>query len=396
MQQNNYRIIFHIDMNCFFAACEIAQNPELKGLPIVVARDDVFRNGIILTASYEARKYGIYTTMLVKDAIKLCHNLIVVEPNHQLYSYYSKKFFDYLYSITKKVEPMSIDEGFMDVTDICKGEEAIKLAETIQKKLLNDYNLPCSIGIAPNKFLAKMASDMKKPLGITILRKRDVQTKMWPLPIEDIVGIGKKTAPKLHELGIHNIGDIANYKDVETLKNTIGNAMTEFLLNRVNGIDNSLVNYENNEDVSSISNSSTFDVEQIDDKIFKNTLKVLTNSVSYRLEQDNYLAYTIGVQIKYNNFQTINRSRGLNIPINDSKQMYEIICDIFDDNYDGITPIRLLGVFANRLKKEETIHKQYTLFDDLDKLDKENNIHVLLSKINKQYNNEIINFGYKK
>ena len=94
MQQSNYRIIFHIDMNCFFASCEIAQNPDLKGLPVVVARDDVFRKSIILTATYEARKYGIYTTMLVKDAIKLCPNLVIVEPNYQLYSYYSKKFFD--------------------------------------------------------------------------------------------------------------------------------------------------------------------------------------------------------------------------------------------------------------------------------------------------------------
>lgn len=396
MQQNNYHIIFHIDMNCFFAACEIAENPELKGLPIVVAKDDVFRKGIILTASYEARKYGIYTTMLVKDAIKLCHNLVVVEPNHQLYSYYSKKFFEYLYSITNKIEPMSIDEGFIDVTDICKGEDAIALAQKIQKTLLEEYRLPCSIGIAPNKFLAKMASDMKKPLGITILRKRDIQTKMWPLPIENIVGIGKKTAPKLHELGIHKIGDIVNYKDIEHLKSIIGNSMTEFLLNRVNGIDNSLVNYETNDGVSSISNSSTFDCDQIDDKIFKNTLKILTNSISYRMEYKNYVAYTIGIQIKYNTFQTINRSRGLETPINDSKLMYDIICDLFDEFYDGITPIRLLGVFANRLKKEDNIIKQYTLFDNLEKIDKEDNIHCLLTKINKQYNTDIINFGFKK
>ena len=395
MQSNNYRIIFHIDMNCFFAACEIAQNPDLKGLPIVVARDDVFRKSIILTASYEARKFGIYTTMLVKDAIKLCPQLIVVEPNYQLYSYYSKKFFDYLYTITNKIEPMSIDEGFMDVTDVCKGEDAIALAKTIQNKLLNDYNLPCSIGIAPNKFLAKTASDMKKPLGITILRKREVPEKLWPLKIEDIVGIGKKTAPKLHEIGIHRIGDIANFKDLDLLKRTIGTAMTEYLINRSNGIDNNPVNYENLDDVSSISNSTTFDFDQIDDKVFKNTLKVLNNSVSYRLEKDNYLAYTIGVQIKYNNFHTINRSKGLETPINDARTMYEIICDLFDENYDGITPIRLLGVFATRLKKEENIIKQYTLFDDFDKIDRENNIQELLSKINNQFNTDIINFGYK-
>lgn len=396
MQQNNkYRIIFHIDMNCFFAACEIAQNPDLKGLPVVVARDDVFRKSIILTASYEARKFGIYTTMLVKDAIKLCPNLIVVEPNYQLYSYYSNKFFSYLRTITNKIEPMSIDEGFMDVTDICKGEEAIALAHTIQNKLLNDYNLPCSIGIAPNKFLAKTASDMKKPLGITILRKREIPEKLWPLKIEDIVGIGKKTAPKLHEIGIHRIGDIANFNNIDLLKKTIGTAMTEYLINRSNGIDNNPVNYENLDDVSSVSNSTTFDFDELDEKILKNTLKVLTNSVSYRLEKDGYLAYTVGVQIKYNNFHTINRSKGLDTPINDSKQMYDIICDLFDENYDNITPIRLLGVFTQRLKKEESIIKQYTLFDDFDKIDKENNIQELLSKINNQYDSNIINFGYK-
>lgn len=395
MQQTNYRIIFHIDMNCFFASCEIAQNPDLKGIPLVVARDDVFRKSIILTATYEARKYGIYTTMLVKDAIKLCPNLVIVEPNYQLYSYYSKKFFDYLHTITNKIEPMSVDEGFMDVTDVCKGEDAIQLANKIQNKLLNDFGLPCSIGIAPNKFLAKTASDMKKPLGITVLRKREVQTKLWPLPIEDIVGIGKKTAPKLHEIGIKTIGDIANFKNEELLKKTIGVAMFDYLKARSMGIDNNPVNYENLDDVSSVSNSTTFDFDQIDDKVFKNTLKILTNSVSYRLENDNLLAYTIGVQIKYNNFHTINRSRGLDTPINDNKLMYDIICDLFDENYDGVTPIRLLGVFATRVKKEDKIVKQYTLFDDLDKIDKENNIQELLSKINDQFNTDIINFGYK-
>ena len=395
MQNNNYRIIFHIDMNCFYASCEIAQNPDLKGLPLVIAHDDVFRKSIILTATYEARKCGIYTTMLVKDAIKLCPNLVVIEPNHQLYSYYSKKFFDYLYTITNKIEPMSVDEGYMDVTDICKGSDAIELANRIQKTLLEEFNLPCSIGIAPNKFLAKMASDMKKPLGITVLRKREVIEKLWPLPVEDIIGIGKKTAPRLHEIGIKKIGDIINFKNQDLLKKTVGQAMYDYLINRSQGIDNNTVNYENLDDVSSVSNSHTYDFDQYDNKIFKETLKILTNSVSYRLEKDEYLAYTIGVQIKYNNFQTINRSKGLESPVNDSRQMYDIICDLFDDNYDGITPVRLLGVFATRLKKEDNIVKQYTLFDDFDKIDKENNIQELLSKINNQFSTDIINFGYK-
>lgn len=394
-QSNNFHIIFHIDMNCFFASCEIAEDPTLKGKPVIIARDDVFRKSIILTASYEARKYGIYTTMLVMDAIKLCPQVIIKEPNYQLYSYYSKLFFDYLHTITDKIEPMSIDEGFLDVTDICKGADAIDLAHKIQKTLLEEFHLPCSIGIAPNKFLAKMASDMKKPLGITILRKRDVPEKMWPLPIEDMMGVGKKTAPRLHELGIKTIGDAANFKDEELLKQTVGPAFAEYLYERGHGIDNNPVIFESNDDVSSISNSHTFDFDEYNMQTIRDTLKVLTNSVSYRMEKENYVAYTIGIQIKYNNYQTINRSKGLDEPISDSYEMFSVVKDLLDEFYDEKTPVRLLGVFATRLKKNDEIVKQYNLFDDFDKIDKENNIQQLLTKINNEFNDNIINIGIK-
>lgn len=394
-ERNKYHIIFHIDMNCFFASCEIAQDESLRGKPLIIARDDVFRKSIILTASYEARKYGIYTTMLVKDAIKLCPNVIIKEPDYQLYNYYSKKFFEYLYTITNKIEPMSIDEGFLDVTDVCIGADAIQLANKIQKDLMEKFNLPCSIGIAPNKFLAKIASDIKKPLGITILRKREVPEKLWPLKIEDVVGIGKKTAPKLHDIGIKTIGDIAKFNNIELLKKTVGVAMTEYLINRSNGIDNSSVEYENLNDVSSISNSHTFDFDQYDVKTIKSTLKILTNSVSHRMENEGVSALTVGIQIKYNNFQLINRSKGLIIPINDNIEMFDVVNELFDEFYDEITPVRLVGVFATRLKKNANIIKQYNLFDDFDQIEKENNIHELLNKINNSYGNNIINIGLK-
>lgn len=390
----SYRVIFHIDMNCFFASCEIATNPELKDKPLIIARDDAFRKSIILTASYEARKYGIYTTMLVKDAIKLCPQVIIEEPHYNLYTYYSKQFFDYLHTITEKIEPMSIDEGFLDVTDVCQKVNAIELAKTIQETLLNKFNLPCSIGIAPNKFLAKMASDMKKPLGITILRKREIPELLWPLPIEDMMGVGKKTAPRLKEIGINTIGDAANYKNLELLNKTVGKAMSDYLKEKSFGIDNSPVIYDNHGDVESVSNSHTFDFDEINLKTIKETLKILTNSVSYRLEKEDFKAYTIGVQIKFNTFKTINRSKGLNTPINGSFEMYKIIEELFDEFYDD-TPIRLVGVFANRLIKSKEELKQYSLFDDLDKVEKENDIKKLLNKINSTVGNDIINIGIK-
>lgn len=395
MNKPTYRIIFHIDMNCFFASCEIAENPSLAGKPLIIARDDVFRKSIILTATYEARKYGIYTTMLVKDAIKLCPHVIVCEPHYDLYQYYSKQFFEYLKSITNNIEPMSIDEGFLDVTDVCQKIDALTLAKTIQDTLLKKYKLPCSIGIAPNKFLAKMASDMKKPLGITVLRKREVPELLWPLSIDDMIGVGKKTAPKLKAIGINTIGDAANYKDNTLLIKTVGPAMTEYLKEKSYGIDNSPVVSESSDLSESISNSLTFDFDELDLKVIKDTLKMLTNSVSYRLEKDNLKAYTIGIQIKYNTFKTINRSRSLTKPLNDNIELYSVVSELFDEFYDD-SPVRLVGVFVHRLIKYQDEVKQYSLFDDLDQLEKENKIHQLLRNINNNIGNNIINIGIKK
>lgn len=393
MQQSiNYRIIFHIDMNSFYASCEQANNKDLIGKPVVVAHNDVFRKSIILTASYEARKYGIKTTMMVRDAIKLCNDLIVIEPNFELYQHYSQVFFDYLRTISNKLEVTSIDEGYMDLTDVCQKVNALELANTIQQTLLNKYQLPCSIGIAPNKFLAKMASDMKKPLGITVLRKREIESLLWPLPIGSMYGVGKKTAPRLQEIGIHTIGDIHGVNH-DKLREVVGKSMLEYLLDRSKGIDDSEVDYYSFDSVSSISNSHTFDYNLLNVKTMKDTLKVLNNSVSARLTSKNLVANTIGIQIKYGDFKLINRSKGLVQPINDSLEMWNIVEELFDEHYDWVSEVRLVGVFATRLSDESSDLKQISIFDDFDKLNKEEHVSNVLNKINEMYKNKIINIG---
>ena len=153
------RIIFHIDINAFYAACELINDPSLKGKPIVVAHNDVLRKSIILSPSYEARAYGIKTTMLVRDAYNLCDKIIVVEPKMDLYQKHSELFFSFLEKITTQIEAGSIDEAFLDVTEVAKKSDPIRLAQFIQSTLYNKYQLPTSLGIAPNKFLAKMASN---------------------------------------------------------------------------------------------------------------------------------------------------------------------------------------------------------------------------------------------
>lgn len=393
---NQYKIIFHIDMNCFYASCEIAKNPKLSNIPLVIAHNDPLRRGIVLTASYEAREYGIKAPMIIRDAMLKCPNLNIVEPNFELYEKYSNAFFKYLYKITPKVEPMSIDEGYLDVTEICKKISALELAKKIQNELYNKLKLPCSIGIAPNKFLAKMASDMKKPLGITILRKREVEKLLWPLPIGDMIGVGKKMKPKLVSIGINTIGDLIKYHDQEKLKAIVGNSMYEYLTNRAHGIDNSEVIYENFDEVGSISNAHTFYNPVIDIKKVKETLKILNNSVSQSLIDKKLCAQTIGIQIKYSNLQQFNRSRSVETPINDSLQMWSIIDDLFDEYYDNHSEIRLVGVFCNRLVDQKQNIKQYSLFDDFNKLSKEESVNKLLKQINTHYGNNAITIGFNK
>lgn len=392
-QKPTYKIIFHIDMNCFFASCEIAQDLSLKGKPVVVAHHDVFRKSIILTASYEARAFGIKTTMMTKDAIRLCPQLIIVEPHFELYQRNSKLFFDYLGTITPKIEVTSIDEGYLDVTEVC-GANALELAEKIQRDLLEKYQLPCSIGIAPNKFLAKMASDMKKPLGIMILRKREIQDKLWPLPVKAMIGVGKKTEPRLHEIGIQTIGDLVQFKDMALIEKTVGKAMTEYLLERANGNDSSDVNYQPDDEVSSISHSHTFYYNVSSIKVIKETLKVLSNSVSHRLVQRNLYASTVGIQLKFGDFQHINRSRGLNEGINDAADLWEIIEEIFDEYFDETSEVRLVGVFATRFTDQKKMRKQISIFDDFEKLSKEEQLGKILGTIKNQYGNQSINVGY--
>lgn len=390
------KIIFHIDMNCFYASCEIAQNDELKGKPIVVAHADTLRKSIILSPSYEARAFGIKTTMLVRDALRLCNDLIVVEPDMNLYNQYSKMFFDFLYKITPNIEIASIDEGYLDVTEICEKINAIELANRIQKTLYDKYKLPCSIGIAPNKFLAKMASDMKKPFGITVLRKREIDKYMWPLSISKMFGVGKKTSPRLEELGIKTIGDLANYKDLESLKKVLGPSHAESLIERANGIDNSIVDTQGFNDVLSISNSYTFDIDQNDELYIKNTLRIISNTVSNRLQKKELKAQTIGIQIKYSNFKQINRSKGLEIPVNEEIDVYKIVEDLFEEFYDDKMMIRLVGVFATRLIESKNEIKQYSIFDNLSELEKESEVQRLLNNMQRKFGKDSIARGYYK
>lgn len=383
-------------MNCFFVSCEVAENPDLKGKKIAVAPNGSDRKGIILAASYEARPFGVRSAMRVSDALRKCPDLIIVEPTMGLYGEYSRKFFEYFLKITPLVEPASIDEGFLDVTDVCEPSEIINLAHKIQKDLLELYNLPCSIGIAPNKFLAKMASDMKKPLGITILRKREVPEKLWPLPIEDMIGVGKKTLEILNTIGIKTIGDLANYKDLNLLKEVIGDNNTNSLYAHAHGIGSNEVDINRFNDISSISNSQTFDHDEYDIVKMKLLIKLLTNTICNRLEKRLLKAYNFTLQLKYNNFKVTSKSITLKNPTSDSRKVYKLFEDLFDDFYDTSFPLRLIGVSASKVIESHDEIKQLSIFDALEEEQKEVKIDNLIKLINNEVGSLALKRGVKE
>lgn len=250
-----------------------------------------------------------------------------------------------------------------------------------------------------------MASDMQKPLGITILRKRELNKYLWPLPIEEMQGVGKKTAPKLHSMGIKTIGDLADLQNFNSLKQKLGHIYATSLHQRANGIDDSEVDSSGSDTVFSVSNSHTFDRNIYEEKILKDTLKILTNSVANRLQKKNLKAYTIGLQLKYANFRQINRSQSLENPTNDDYDIYKITEAILDENFEeGLydvdnqrdsTCIRLIGVFANRVVelKEQPI-QQITIFDNLSELEKKAELKKILDGVKQKFGDTTISQGY--
>ncbi|HWO76181.1 MAG TPA: DNA polymerase IV [Bacillus sp. (in: firmicutes)] len=390
--ESKARVIFHIDMNSFYASVETAFHPELKGLPLAIAGNAKERRGIIVTCSYEARKFGVKATMPIWEAKKLCPHLIVREPDFDKYRSVSKKMFRILEEYTEWVEPVSIDEGYMDVTEAEGKLHPILLAETIQKRLLDELQLPCSIGIAPNKFLAKMASDMKKPLGITVLRKRDINTKLWPLEIQEMHGIGKKTAEKLRKMGMQTIGDLANQSEL-TLKVALG-INGKKLWERANGIDRRKVDPESVNEIKSVGNSTTLPRDTDNIQEIYQILERLTDRVSKRLIARGYVTEGIQVTIRYFNRKTVTRSMTLNDALYKTEDLFYFVKQLFSANWNH-EPIRLLGVTANHLLDKKSFVQQLDLFS-FEKEEKQVRLQETLQKLNAKHGDAIIRKGIER
>lgn len=380
-KQNNAKIILHVDMNAFFCSVACLLNPALRGKVFAIGRENSYR-GVISSASYEARALGIHSAMSLKEAYTLVPDLIVVSIEYSYYTYYHHQFLHILQQYSSLVEVASIDEAFIDITELSKTRHPLVIAKEIQLRILKEVGLSCSIGIAPTLFLAKMASDLKKPLGITVLRKRDVQTILYPLSVSDIFGIGKKTYPILINNNIKKISDFMNLENRNKILDLIGPTSYHNTYESILGNSTNIVDPNRRSEPESISTSQTFD------RIIQSQIEVLyelrkmTLELMNKLRKRKYYTKTITIILRNVDFKTITRSKSINYT-DDFDEIYDTIVDLVEEHYKD-EPLRLLGVGLSNLKEYHTLPKEYNLFTIPNVEEKQ----VTISKLIKEYQNK--------
>lgn len=351
------RTIFHIDLNAFFAEAEILLNPALKGLPIAVS--GLGRRSVVSTASYEARAMGVHSAMPTSEAIRLCPNLILIPGHYDWYEQLSHQFLSFVSEYSQTMEQASIDECYVDMTSAIQNETfPLDLALRLQKGLLERHNLKCSIGIASNKFLAKMASGMKKPMGITVIRKEEIAVKLWPLHIGEMHGIGKKTAPQLENLGIMTIGDLAEFENMDRLRTVLGNQSMTYR-NLANGIDESPVLEREESKSFSVSTTMNQNIEDYED--IRQIVMKLSTECQERCEQAAKAGTLICLTVRTFDFKTIAKSRRTENPISTKEEIFQLAMLLFDEA-EISDPIRLLGISLQHLKLKSRSIRQTSLF----------------------------------
>lgn len=374
----------HIDLNQFFAAATRLLEPDLIGKPLIIASDN--RRGIVSTASYEARKFGIHSAMPTYLAKKLCPNVIIRECNFEWYQKKSNEFFSFIKkNYTNQIEVASIDECYVDMTELMKEcKEPLKYLKSIQDDLYNNTHLDASIGLGSTKFIAKMASDYKKPKGITIIRNKDIKKYLYPLPIEYFYGIGKKTYPKLKELGIYTIGDFAlsNNSNVKKIMGKFYDTAKMW----INGYGDDEINTEPF-DPKSISSTSTLLYDTNDYDEIKDLIRKKCEDISSQLKKENKLGKTITLILKDNNFKSITRSITLDKHTDDFEEIYNVVMKLFDKYFDNQL-IRLAGAGISQLINKEDFYVQISLFDQ-EKNQKECSTKLLINRLNRKANKEL-------
>jgi DNA polymerase IV (DinB-like DNA polymerase) len=350
MQTAVSRIILHLDMDSFYASVEIREHPDLSGKPVVVGADPRggHGRGVVSTASYEARKFGIHSAMPISQAYRRCPDAIFIPPHFDLYEQTSSRIMEILAVYSERIEQVSIDEAYLDITPLGSFEKAEQAAIRIKGEIMEKEQLTCSIGIGPSKVVAKIASDYKKPDGLTVVRPQEVEAFLFPLPVGRIPGIGKKTAGELHEMGIEDIGDLA-HADIQRLRSRFGR--WGMVMQKLSyGEDEREV--EHRDTARSISRETTFPEDTGEIGIILAVLDDLVKEVHRSMRDEGYMARTVTVKVRYEDFQTRQKARSLDHPVAELRPLHEIARTALLESL-GRKKVRLIGVKLSGLKVRE-------------------------------------------
>jgi DNA polymerase IV (archaeal DinB-like DNA polymerase) len=345
-------IILHCDLDAFYPSCEIKRNPSLAGKPLIVGADPKAGHGrgVVMSCSYEARKFGVRSGMPISQAYKLCPQGVYVPPDFDLYGKTSDQAMDVLRKFADRFEQTSIDEAFMDVGDRCKNyDEAERVARNAKADLKEGEGLTVSVGIAPNKSIAKIASDMKKPDGLTIVRPDEVRAFLDPLPVSKISGVGKKTTLLLEERGIQTIGQLSQIP-AKQLTDWLGKGGV-WLWGIANGIEESPV--EERGLRKSISVEQTFEKDIQNKQVVLEALESLVKEVHERLLAEKLVFRTVSIKVRFEGFQTFTRDKTHTGYVDDQNVVREYVHQLFREFEKDRRRIRLVGAKLSDLKPAE-------------------------------------------
>ncbi len=349
--------ILHVDMDAFYASVELRSRPELKGQPVIVGGDG--SRGVVLSATYEARAFGVRSAMPMMRARRLCPQAVVISPKFGRYSEASAGIMEIFRSVTPLVEPLSLDEAFLDVRGARRRlGRPVQIAEWIRARVWDEQQLTCTVGVAPTKFVAKLASTRGKPDGLLVVPADGVVAFLHPLPVEALWGVGERTAEALHQLGLRTVGDIAAVS-VETLQRALGTATGAHLAALSWGRDDRRV--IPTEPDKSVGSEETFARDVDDPDVVLREVLRLAERTAARLREQGYAARTVTLKVRFADFTTITRSRTLSSATDTGREIYEVARELFLKLGLQRARLRLVGVRAESLITSAQVTRQQML-----------------------------------
>jgi DNA polymerase-4 len=373
------KAIIHLDMDAFYAAVEVLDNPTLRGKPVIVGGGK--ERGVVSSASYEARKFGVHSAQPTANAMRLCPHGIFLPVRMRRYKNISQRIFEIFHHFTPLVEPLSLDEAFLDITGSIRlfGPPEV-MARKIKQRVVAETGLTVSAGVAPSKFVAKIASDIQKPDGLTIVPQEEVRDFLYPLSIEKLWGVGKATCETLSRLGVKTIGDLSHLPSEFVARRLGKQGLRLHLL--AQGIDQREVELERK--VKSVGHEETYPADIRDVAVARRELLALANKVGRRLRRHGLSGRTITLKVKYHDFVQITRSVTLLEAADDGRAIFRNCCGLLGKTEVGKKPVRLLGISLSQLSSSDG-ERQLSLFDEIGSPPKRERLNKALDTISEKY-----------